>query len=35
MQPTFHHQRIARMAAVMIEEAERMLTRWEEYARRG
>ena len=35
MQPAFHHQRIARMAAVMIEEAERMLTRWEEYARRG
>lgn len=33
MQPAFHHQRIARMASIMVEEAEQMLTRWETYAR--
>ncbi len=35
MQPAFHHQRITRMADVMVEEAERMLARWEGYARNG
>ncbi len=35
MQPAFHQQRIARMAAVMVEEAERMLARWDCYAQRG
>lgn len=35
MQPAFHHQRIARMAEIMVEEAERMLARWEGYARSG
>ncbi len=35
MQPAFHHQRIARMAEMMVEETERMLTRWEGYARSG
>ncbi len=35
MQPAFHHQRIAHTAEVMVEEAERMLARWEGYARSG
>ncbi|MEF3273240.1 MAG: cytochrome P450 [Chloroflexus sp.] len=35
MQPAFHHQRIARNAEIMVEETERMLTRWERYARSG
>jgi len=33
IQPAFHHQRITQMATVMVEEAERMLERWEAYAR--